>query len=117
MVDLAKLEYTQPGISFSTRDRDTGEERSVGRMAAEMKKTGWDVSKPADVVKMSDGRLVSLDHRRLWAADRARASNGLGPCPQRVGQLQRRYREALRDLEGTGAVRHEPGDERELAGG
>jgi len=70
MVDLNKIEYTQPGISFSTKNRDTGESQSVG-MAAQMMKTGWDVSQPADIVKLSDGRLVSLDHRRLWAADRA----------------------------------------------
>ncbi|MDT4331508.1 DUF4157 domain-containing protein [Methylomonas sp. MV1] len=66
MVDLAKIEYTQADISFKT-----GGGVSLGRMAAQMRQTGWDVSQPADVVKMSDGRLVSLDHRRLWAAERA----------------------------------------------
>jgi len=65
MVDLAKIEYTQPGISFHTKDQ------TVGQMASQMQKTGWDVSRPADIVRMPDGRLVSLDHRRLWAAARA----------------------------------------------
>jgi len=71
MVELSKIEYTQPGISFSTKDRATGEQRSVGRMAAQMRRSGWDVSQPADIVRMRDGRLVSLDHRRMWAAERA----------------------------------------------
>ncbi len=66
MVDLDTVEYTQPGISFSTRDKQT-----VGKMAAWMLKYGWRLSEPADMVKMKDGRLVSLDHRRLWAAARA----------------------------------------------
>ena len=70
-VELSKVEYTQPGISFSTKNRNTGEDRSVGRMAAQMKRSGWDMTQPADMVRMDDGRLVSLDHRRLWAADRA----------------------------------------------
>ncbi|MBZ4401294.1 DUF4157 domain-containing protein [Myxococcus sp. AS-1-15] len=66
MVELARIEYTQADISFKT-----GDGVSLGRMAAQMRQRGWDISRPADVVKMSDGRLVSLDHRRLWAADRA----------------------------------------------
>jgi hypothetical protein len=66
MVDLAKIEYTQADVSFKT-----GGGVSLGQMAARMRQTGWDVSQPADIVKMNDGRLVSLDHRRLWAADRA----------------------------------------------
>jgi hypothetical protein len=66
MVDLDKIEFTQPGISFTTREGVT-----LGRLAAQMRKTGWDISKPADIVKMDDGRLVSLDHRRLWAAARS----------------------------------------------
>jgi hypothetical protein len=66
MVDLDKIEYTQPGIAFSTREKQT-----LGRMAAWMLKYGWRLSQPADIVKMADGRLVSLDHRRLWAAQRA----------------------------------------------
>jgi len=71
-VDLEKIRYyTQTDISFYTRDRDTGEMQSVGRMAAAMRKDGWDISKPVDVVLMPDGRMVSLDHRRLWAAHRA----------------------------------------------
>ena len=66
MVELASLEYSQEDVSFKTRDRV-----SLGKVAARMRQTGWDLSQPADVVKMNDGRLVSLDHRRLWAADRA----------------------------------------------
>jgi len=66
MVELTKIEYTQADISFKT-----GGGESLGRMAARMRRTGWDISQPADVVKMNDGRLVSLDHRRLWAANRA----------------------------------------------
>jgi hypothetical protein len=66
MVDLDKIEYTQPGVSFTTSEGET-----LGRMAARIRRDGWDVSLPADIVKMDDGRLVSLDHRRLWAAARS----------------------------------------------
>jgi Domain of unknown function (DUF4157) len=66
LVDLSKIEYSQADVSFTTRDGET-----LGQMAAGMRQSGWDLSKPADVVKMADGRLVSLDHRRLWAAERA----------------------------------------------
>jgi hypothetical protein len=66
MVDLDKIEYSQLDVSFTTQEGEP-----LGRLAARMRKSGWDISKPADIVKMDDGRLVSLDHRRLWAAERS----------------------------------------------
>jgi Domain of unknown function (DUF4157) len=66
LVELSKIEYTQPGVSYTTSDGEP-----LGQMAARMRKSGWDLADPADIVQMKDGRLVSVDHRRLWAADRA----------------------------------------------
>jgi hypothetical protein len=70
MVELSKISYSQEDISFHYR-QPSGDKRSVGMLAADMKKTGWDPHLPADVVRMPDGRLVSVDHRRLWAAQKA----------------------------------------------
>ncbi|MEO8690885.1 MAG: hypothetical protein ABI611_22055 [Solirubrobacteraceae bacterium] len=65
-VELAKIQYTQPRVSFTTSEGQT-----LGRMAREMAKNGWDDSRPADLVRTTDGRLMSLDHRRMFAAERA----------------------------------------------
>lgn len=71
MVPLNQLEFTQADISNTFEETETGRQVSVGRMAARMRLTGWDRNRPATVVRMPNGRLVSLDHRRLWAAQQA----------------------------------------------
>src|SRR5262249_45065134 len=54
---------------------------SIDDVADEMKKNGWDYTKdPADVVEYPDGRRVTVDHRRLVAANKA----GLTEVPARV---------------------------------
>ncbi len=65
-VELARVEYTQPRVSFTT-----SEGKTLGRVARDMAKNGWDPDRPADIVRTTNGRLVSLDHRRMFAADRA----------------------------------------------
>ena len=65
-VELARVEYTQPRVSFTTSEGQT-----LGRMARDMAKNGWNPLRPADIVRTTNGRLVSLDHRRMFAADRA----------------------------------------------
>src|SRR3954454_4449599 len=69
MVELSKVEFTQPRVDFTTRDGQT-----LGKMARDMVRDGWDVTRPADIVRIQGDkgeRLVTLDHRRLFAAQRA----------------------------------------------
>lgn len=74
-VDLSDIRYTQSTISINS-----GDGTPVLNMAYSMKSDGWDTSKgAADLIKLNDG-YMTLDHRRLVAADWA----GLEKIPGNV---------------------------------
>jgi hypothetical protein len=75
-VRLDSIRYSQGDVSPKMRDG-----KPIEVVAENMRKNGWDYSKePPDMVEYSDGRIVTLDHRRLVAARQA----GLEEVPARV---------------------------------
>ena len=75
-VPLDELRYSQGDVS-----PQTGDGTPIEDVAADMRNNGWDTSKPnPDVVEYEDGRKVTLDHRRLVAAQQA----GLKEVPANV---------------------------------
>jgi uncharacterized Zn-binding protein involved in type VI secretion len=75
-VRLDKVRYSQGDVSPNASDGTP-----IKVMADNMKEHGWDTKKGvADMVEYPDGRIVTLDHRRLVAASQA----GLEEVPARV---------------------------------
>jgi hypothetical protein len=66
-VPLDQVRYSQAWVSRATRDGTP-----IGEIAENMRVRGWDRTKdPALMVQFEDGRIVTLDHRRLVAANQA----------------------------------------------
>ncbi len=67
MVPLDQIRYTQAAVYHDMKDG-----RLLSELAAELKAKGWDITKtPPQMVRMPDGFVVTLDHRRLIAAQQA----------------------------------------------
>ena len=74
-VNLSDIKYTQATVSIKTADGTP-----VSNIASEMKLKGWDLSKGVpDLIRLDDG-FMTLDHRRLVAADWA----GLKKTPANI---------------------------------
>jgi ParB-like chromosome segregation protein Spo0J len=66
-VPLDQVRYSQAWVSRATRDGTP-----ISEIAENMRVRGWDRTKdPALMVQFEDGRIVTLDHRRLVAANQA----------------------------------------------
>ncbi|WP_251812619.1 hypothetical protein [Alkalimarinus sediminis] len=75
LVNLSDIKYTQATVSIKT-----GDGTPVLNIASEMKLNGWDLSKGTpDLIRLDDG-FMTLDHRRLVAADWA----GLDKIPGNI---------------------------------
>ena len=62
-VRLDKVRSTQGNVSARMRDR-----RSLLEVAEDLRINGWDYSQqPPDMVRYPDGKILTLDHRRLVA--------------------------------------------------
>ncbi len=74
-MNLSDVRYTQQTVSIKS-----GDGTPVLDIAYQMKNNGWDLSKGApDLIKLDDG-FMTLDHRRLVAADWA----GLDQIPANI---------------------------------
>jgi hypothetical protein len=63
-IGINDFKYSQSSAGKFTRDGD-----SIEKIVDAMRKHGWDISKePPRMIKMSDGSIVTLDHRRMIAA-------------------------------------------------
>jgi hypothetical protein len=69
-VALKKLRYSQGDVSPKMSGAD-GKKVPIGTVADDMKANGFPVDAAPTVVEYPDESLVSLDHRRLVAADKA----------------------------------------------
>jgi hypothetical protein len=78
------------GLKFSQKDvgARTGDgELTIEELTENMKKGGWD-GEPIHVVELADGSTVSLDNRRLLAAQNAGLKEIPGPVPQPSGEAR-----------------------------
>ena len=64
------IRFSQNTVSYTKKDRSTGEKYTYDDLVSSMKRDGWK-GDPVDVVKMPDGKVTSMDNTRIRAAREA----------------------------------------------
>jgi hypothetical protein len=71
-VAISEISYSQQTCAWLMKDEHGKEAGNIGDVAANMQANGWNKNCPApNMVIMGDGTLVTLDHRRIVAANLA----------------------------------------------